>query len=100
MVRQHPDGTVVSVRVAPGASAAALSGYHGEAVKIRVCSPPIDGRANAEVVSVLAGALSLRERDIEILSGHSARSKRLLVALPVAEVARRLEALIGPIPGS
>lgn len=94
-VRHHADGAVVAVRAVPGASRAAVVGLHGDELRIRVCSPPVDGRANDELRSVLADALGLRTRDVEVVAGHSARSKQLLVQLDAAETARRLEPWIG-----
>jgi len=94
-VRAHPDGAVVAVRAVPGASRSAIVGLHGEELKVRVCSPPMDGRANEEVCEVVADALGLRPREVQLLQGHSARSKVLLVSLSVGEVERRLEGWIG-----
>jgi uncharacterized protein YggU (UPF0235/DUF167 family) len=70
-------------------------GLHGEELKVRVCSPPVDGRANEEVCEVLAASLGLRPREVQLLQGHSARSKVLLVPLPVAEAEHRLQGWIG-----
>jgi uncharacterized protein len=94
-VRAHADGAVVAVRAVPGASRSAIVGLHGDELKVRVCSPPVDGRANEEVCAVLADALGLRQRDVQLLQGHSARSKVLLVALGVDETERRLQGWIG-----
>ena len=41
----HADGALVAVRAVPGASRAKVDGLHGDEVRIRVCSPPVDGRA-------------------------------------------------------
>ena len=68
-VRAHPDGAVVAVGAVPGSSTAAIVGLHGEGLRIRVCSPPVDGRANDELCAVPAGALGLRLREVTVLSG-------------------------------
>ncbi|MEN9643955.1 MAG: hypothetical protein RL238_624 [Actinomycetota bacterium] len=94
-VRHHAEGAVVAVRAVPGASRAALIGLHGAELRIRVCSPPVDGRANDELCAVLADALGLRAREVRVVAGHTARSKQLLVALDEAETTRRLEPWIG-----
>ncbi|MCE9622119.1 MAG: DUF167 domain-containing protein [Actinomycetia bacterium] len=93
-VREHPDGAILLVRVIPGASAAKVVGLQGESLKVRVCSPPVDGRANEEVLRVVAGALQVKIREVELIAGHSGRSKQILVALPAAELRRRLEDLL------
>ncbi|MFM2078865.1 MAG: hypothetical protein RJA49_2755 [Actinomycetota bacterium] len=94
-VRPHPDGSVVRVRAVPGASRAAVVGLHGDELRIRVCSPPIDGRANEELCAVLADALGLRAREVHVVAGHSARSKQLRVALDPSVVRARLAPWIG-----
>ena len=86
---------MVAVRAVPGASAAKVVGMHGAELRIRVCSPPVDGRANEELCAVLAADLGLRPRDVTILTGHGARSKQLLVALPADAVRVRLSRCIG-----
>ena len=53
LVRPHPGGSVVVVRLQPGAHRAEVVGAQGDALKVRVCSPPTDGRANAELLEVL-----------------------------------------------
>ncbi|CAB4364293.1 unannotated protein [freshwater metagenome] len=88
---------MVAVRVLPGASAAKLVGMHGDELKIKVCSPPLDGRANAEVEAVLAAACGLRPRDVTLVAGHTSRSKQLVVALSVETTFQRLERWISPL---
>lgn len=94
-VRAHPAGAVVSVRAVPGASRAAVAGLHGSELRIRVCSPPVDGRANEELCAVLAEALGLRRREVIVASGHTARSKQLTVPLAPDDVVARLAPWIG-----
>lgn len=84
----------MAVRAVPGASRAKVVGLHGDELRIRVCSPPVDGRANVELCTVLADTLGVRTREVTVVAGHTARSKQLLVALPPDEVRRRLEPVI------
>ena len=94
-MRAHAQGATVAVRAVPGASRASVVGLHGDELRIRVCSPPVDGRANEELCAVLAEALGLRPRQVTVVAGHTARSKQLLVALEPDEVRRRLHGVIG-----
>lgn len=96
LIRSHPDGAVLAVRAVPGASAAKIVGRHGDELRVRVCSPPVDGRANEEIIKVVAAALGLRAREVQLLSGHTARSKQLLVALPPSVMTELLAPWIGP----
>ena len=72
-------GTPVSVRFAvrvqPRSSRTGIDGVHGDAVRVRVNAPPVDGAANEAVIAVLAKALGVAKRNIAIVSGATSRSK-------------------------
>jgi hypothetical protein len=81
----------LQLRVSPGAKQSAIVGRHGAAWKVRVNAAPEDGKANAAVVKLLADTLSLRERDVEIVSGHASRDKTVALAgVRPEEIERRL----------
>jgi uncharacterized protein (TIGR00251 family) len=69
---------------------------HGDELKVRVCSPPVDGRANDELCALLAEALGLRAREVRVVGGHTSRSKQVAIALGESAVLVRLAASIGP----
>ena len=52
---------------------------HGEAVKIRLKAPPVDGAANDELVRFLAERLGVARSAVALLSGATARNKRLRI---------------------
>jgi uncharacterized protein len=68
------------LRVSPGAKQSAIVGRHGAGWKVRVNAAPEDGKANRAVVKLLADTLALRERDVEIVSGHASRDKTVALA--------------------
>ena len=74
-----------SVRVKPGSSRTRVGGGHGDppALVVAVNAPAVDGRANDAVVAALAEALGLRRADVEIVSGHTGRTKVVRVAADV-----------------
>ncbi len=81
MYEVDPGGDVViTVYVQPGAARAGVVGRHGDALKIKVAAPPERGKANAAVAKLLAIELGVRPADVEILSGHGGRRKRVRVA--------------------
>jgi len=91
-LESHADGTVLRVRVSPGARHDRVIGPHGDAVKVSVSAPPEDGKANAAVLALLAGTLGIPERELELISGHTSRDKRVLVrGLTAEQVAEALE---------
>ena len=75
-----PDGTVLTLRLIPRAAKNAIQGEHGDALKIRLCAPPVDGAANAALIEFLSDTLSLPRARIRLLSGHTSRTKRVLLA--------------------
>ena len=86
-----PAGTRLRVRVVARASRSAIAGPSGAALRVRVAAPPVEGRANRELLATLAAALGLRPRDLEVVSGARGREKTVRVAgLAPGEVAARL----------
>jgi uncharacterized protein (TIGR00251 family) len=64
-----------SVRVQPRASRSEVVGIYGDALRIRLAAPPVDGAANAELVDFLAEIFAVARRSVKILAGESSRSK-------------------------
>ncbi len=75
-----PDGAVLSLRIVPRAAKNAIQGAHGDALKIRLCAPPVDGAANAALIEFLSDTLSLPRARIQLLGGKTSRTKRVLLA--------------------
>ncbi|HWW77209.1 MAG TPA: DUF167 domain-containing protein [Pyrinomonadaceae bacterium] len=68
-----------AVRVVPRASRTAAAGEHDGALRVRVAAPPVEGAANEELVRFLARTFGVAAREVEILSGHASKSKRVRV---------------------
>jgi uncharacterized protein (TIGR00251 family) len=64
-----------AVRIQPRAKRSEVVGVHGEALKIRLSAPPVDGAANQQLVNFLADIFAVSRRDIRIVAGESSRSK-------------------------
>ena len=87
-----PDGAVLSLRLIPRAAKNAIQGEHGDALKIRLCAPPVDGAANAALIEFLSDTLSLPRARIRLLSGKTSRTKRVLLAgMKAGEIRERME---------
>lgn len=79
------------VRVAPGARRSELVGRLGNAWKLRVSAPPERGRANDEVVALLAAELGLARSGIRVVAGQTTRDKVVEIdRLTLDEAERRL----------
>ena len=82
-----PAGAVLNLRIVPRASKNAIQGELGDALKIRLCAPPVEGAANAALVEFLSEAFSIPRARVQLLSGATSRTKRVLLAgLPAAKV--------------
>jgi uncharacterized protein len=71
-----PAGAVLTLRIIPRAAKNAVQGVHGDALKIRLSAPPVDGAANAALIDFLSDTLSLPRARIQLLSGQTSRTKR------------------------
>jgi uncharacterized protein (TIGR00251 family) len=77
-----PQGWLLAVHAQPGARRSALAGLHGDALKVRVAAPPVEGRANEALVEFLADALGVPRQCVSVVKGATGRRKTLLVAAP------------------
>lgn len=79
------------VHVVPRAAVTAVAGLHGDAVRIRVAAPPVDGAANAELVRFVAARLGVPRDAVTIVRGAGGRRKAVAVrGLDAAAVRARL----------
>lgn len=79
-------GVRFAVHVQPRARRTEIVGVHGDALKLRLQAPPVEGAANEALVAFLADALGVPRRNVEIVSGASSRTK----VIEVRGVARGL----------
>jgi uncharacterized protein len=67
------------------------SGEKADVLEVRVAAPPVDGAANAELLDVLAQALEIPRRDVQLVHGVAGRTKRVrILGLEPTEVLERL----------
>jgi hypothetical protein len=93
-LRQAGDGTLVlTLHVQPGAKTTAFVGRHGDAMKLRLAAPPVDGKANAALCAFLADFCGVAKSAVSLLSGQSSRAKRVRVEGAPEAVLARLRAL-------
>ncbi|OQA29267.1 MAG: hypothetical protein BWY59_00446 [Verrucomicrobia bacterium ADurb.Bin345] len=90
-MHESEGSVVLSVRVVPRAAKDAVQGIMGEALKIRLCAPPVEGKANEALVRFLAKALDIPPSRVELVAGATGRNKRVRVrGLPAKAVQGRL----------
>ena len=73
------DGVALRLHIQPGAKKTEVAGLHGEALKIRLAAPPVDGKANEELVALVAERLGCRKTAVTIRAGASGRMKLIKV---------------------
>ncbi len=90
-LKTQPDGALLlALYVQPRSSRNEIAGLHGDALKLRLTTPPVDGKANRAVISFLAKLLKIPKSAILIKSGQRSRSKKLLLSGLDEQEARRL----------
>ena len=92
-LRQNSDGIAFSVKVHPRAKKNAITGELGEALKVSLTAPPVEGRANDACIDFFANLLKVPRASITIAAGQTSRNKVIRVAgLTAQQVRDRLSA--------
>jgi uncharacterized protein (TIGR00251 family) len=78
-IRKHPEGIIFKIFVQPRSSKNMIVGLHGDALKLKLTAAPVDNAANKMCIKFLAKHLGVSNSQIEIISGHTSRTKQLLL---------------------
>jgi uncharacterized protein (TIGR00251 family) len=87
-VRDSARGAQFALRVQPRASRTAIAGVIGDAVKLAITAPPVDGKANQAVIEFLSDLFHVSKGSIEIVSGETGRNKLIAIRGVSAEQVR------------
>jgi uncharacterized protein (TIGR00251 family) len=87
--REAAGSFTLSLHIQPGAKKTEIIGLHGDALKIRLAAPPMDGKANECLIAFLAEELGVPRAQVELASGASSRRKRLRINGASAEAIAR-----------
>lgn len=77
--RRDGESLSLTLHVQPGAKRTEISGLHGEALKIRLAAPPIEGRANEALLRFIADKFGVPMRQVELKQGGQSRHKVVMV---------------------
>lgn len=92
-IKDSASGAIFTVRVHPRARKNEIRGEVGDALKLSLTAPPVEGRANQACIEFLANLLEVPRSSITIAAGQTSRNKVIHVAgLTGAQVAERLRA--------
>jgi len=72
---------LLNVSIQPRARRSEICGIKGESLKIRICAPPVDGKANAQLIEFLARQCQISKSAVSVVSGSSSRHKRIKLSL-------------------
>ena len=74
------DGVTIQIQAQPGAKRTEVAGLYGDCLKVRLASPPVDGKANECLIEFLAERLGVKRGQVTITRGLSSRRKNVFVA--------------------
>lgn len=77
--RRNGETLTLTLHIQPGAKRTEVAGLHGEALKIRLAAPPVEGRANEALLKFIAASFGVPLRQVELKQGGQSRHKVLLV---------------------
>lgn len=80
---EAPNAITLRLHVQPGAKRTEVIGQHGDALKLRLAAPPVDGKANAALLSYLAAEFGVPVRQVRLLKGSTSRSKHVRIEAPI-----------------
>ena len=78
--RRNGENITVALHVQPGAKRSEIAGLHGDALKIRLAAPPIEGRANEALLKFIANLFDVPLRNVELKQGGQSRHKVVAVS--------------------
>jgi uncharacterized protein (TIGR00251 family) len=70
----------LKIHLFPRASRDEICGLHGDAIKVKVTAPPIEGKANKALQRFIAEKLNLASSQVEIMAGRRSRKKILRIS--------------------
>ena len=94
IVFPNKKGVEIRFLVLPRSSQSKITGFHNDAVKVKLNKPPIDSRANAECCKVVAKYFGVSKTQVSVLHGITSRQKTILVqGVSVSKIIEKLKIL-------
>jgi len=79
-ISEEGDSVILNMRIQPRSAKNEVIGIHGNALKIRLTSPPVEGKANEQCISFVANLFHVNRSSIELVSGKKGRDKRIRIS--------------------
>lgn len=80
--RWDGEDLLLECHLQPKASRDEFAGLHGDRLKIRLTAPPVDGKANAQLLAFLASVFAVSKSQVSLESGQQSRQKRVRIKQP------------------
>jgi len=74
-----PEACRLNLKVSPGAKSSSISGYQDGVLSIRIKAPPVEGKANQELIAFFSRRLDTARSNIDIIRGLSSKNKVVLI---------------------
>lgn len=75
LVNNEQKSLVVNIKVEPRSSKSGIAGYYGDGLKVKLNSPPVEGKANNELIDILSREFKISKKNIEIIRGEKSKNK-------------------------
>jgi len=82
VVQTIADGLILCIHLQPRASKDEVCSLYGDALKVRITAPPVDGKANQHLIRFLAKCFGVPKSQVNLLSGERSRNKRIQILSP------------------
>ncbi len=89
-LRWNGTAATLTLHIQPGAKKTEVVGLHGDALKIRLAAPPVDGKANAALLAFIADRLQLTRSTVSLIGGQTSRRKVVGLAAAPTDTEQRL----------
>lgn len=77
MFQIKDDEFIISLHIVPRSSVNEVTGVYGDAVKMKIKSPPVDGKANKAIIGFISKSLRISKSDIRIIKGETGKNKKI-----------------------
>ena len=92
------EGTVLNIKLVPNSSFNKIIDYTNEFIRIKISAPPIENKANKELISFVSEILKINKSKIKIISGEKSKLKKLLITdTDLTEVTQKIMFMLNSI---
>ncbi len=85
---------IIDIYVQPGAKVSHIVGMHGDRLKVKINAPPVDGKANYEVVEFFSRVCATTKSNVKLLSGDKSRNKRIKILGNIELIQQQIQGMI------